>query len=122
MKIRVITALVCATLIPITHAQTPKSPAPTLTTRSTLVLVPALVRNKSGKLVFTLNADNFTLTDNGIPQKLNLEDTTPSLSPSSSSSKSAEPAPASSTNSPPSLLHSRPCSNPSSATSPTKSP
>jgi VWFA-related protein len=76
MKFRVITALVCSILTPITHAQTPTPPEPTLTTRSTLVLVPALVRNKSGNLVFTLNADNFTLTDNGVPQKLKLEDTT----------------------------------------------
>jgi VWFA-related protein len=76
MKLRAIAAFVCATLIPIAPAQTPTPPEPTLTTRSTLVLVPALVRNKSGNLVFTLNADNFTLTDNGIPQKLKLEDTT----------------------------------------------
>ncbi|HXC94066.1 MAG TPA: VWA domain-containing protein [Edaphobacter sp.] len=75
MKIRAAIALVCATLISISHAQTSNQPGPTLTTHSTLVLVPALVRNKSGNLVFTLNADNFTLTDNGITQKLKLEDT-----------------------------------------------
>jgi VWFA-related protein len=74
MKIRVITALVCAILAPIIRAQTPNPSEPTLTTRSTLVLVPALVRDKSGSLVFTLNADNFTLTDNGVLQKLKLEE------------------------------------------------
>src|SRR5665213_1283200 len=41
---------------------------PTITTQSTLVLVPALVHDKSGQLVFNLKVDDFTLTDNGIPQ------------------------------------------------------
>jgi VWFA-related protein len=43
------------------------------TAQSFLVIVPALVRNKSGELVFALNADDFKLTDDGIPQKLTLE-------------------------------------------------
>lgn len=46
----------------------------TITTRSTLVLVPALVRTKSGAMVYTLDAKDFTLTDNGVEQKLNLEE------------------------------------------------
>ena len=50
------------------------SPATTITTRSTLILVPALVKTKSGALVYTLKADDFTLTDNGVAQKLSLED------------------------------------------------
>ena len=50
--------------------------ASTLTTRSTLVLVPALVRNKSRQLIFTLKADDFVLTDDGVPQKLTLEQDT----------------------------------------------
>jgi VWFA-related protein len=48
----------------------------TISTRSTLVLVPALVHNKSGELIFTLKADDFVLTDDGIPQKLHLEEDT----------------------------------------------
>ena len=58
---------------------TPAAPATaTLSTQSTLVLVPALVRDKSkgGQLVFTLNVDDFALTDDGIPQKLHLEQDT----------------------------------------------
>lgn len=47
--------------------------APTISAQSTLVLVPALVHAKSGQLVFNLKADDFTLTDNGVPQKLYLE-------------------------------------------------
>jgi VWFA-related protein len=37
------------------------------------VLVPALVKTKGGELVFELTADDFILTDNGVPQSLRLE-------------------------------------------------
>jgi VWFA-related protein len=49
-------------------------PTTTITARSTLVLVPALVRTKSGAMVYTLPASAFTLTDNGVEQKLNLDE------------------------------------------------
>ena len=74
MMPRTITALVCIALPVLSHAQTPTPAAPTISTRSTLVLVPALVRDKSGQLVYALNADSFTLTDDGVPQKLHLEE------------------------------------------------
>jgi VWFA-related protein len=45
---------------------------PALEVHTNLVLVPALVKTKSGELVFTLTADDFVLTDNGIPQSLQL--------------------------------------------------
>jgi hypothetical protein len=64
---------------PLNSAQsvTPETPqASLLSTRSTLVLAPALVRNKAGDLVFTLAANDFVLTDDGIPQKLTLEQDT----------------------------------------------
>lgn len=67
--------MLCASL----PAQTtpPPSPRPsTLSTSSTLVLVPALVRGKTGDLVYTLTAKDFVLTDDGIPQKLTLEQDT----------------------------------------------
>lgn len=41
--------------------------------RTTVVLVPALVRTKTGELVYTLGADDFKLTDDGVPQTLTLE-------------------------------------------------
>jgi VWFA-related protein len=41
-------------------------------TSSTVVLVPALVKTKSGETVFSLTADDFILTDNGVPQTLQL--------------------------------------------------
>ncbi len=46
----------------------------TLSSKTTVVLVPALVTNKTGDPVFTLKADDFTVTDDGIPQKLHLEE------------------------------------------------
>jgi VWFA-related protein len=58
-------------------AQLPLASAPqtpSLRTQSDLVIVPALVRGADGKLVFTLKADDFRLTDDGIEQKLTLEE------------------------------------------------
>ncbi|MGA7157658.1 MAG: VWA domain-containing protein [Acidobacteriaceae bacterium] len=73
-------------------AQTPAAPTPaqpdvqapadtnpppaTLTMRSNLVVVPALVRTKAGQLVYTLKANDFILTDDGVVQKLRLEQDT----------------------------------------------
>ncbi len=57
----------------------PQKGATPLTVRSNLVLVPALVKGKSGETIFSLTADDFTLTDNGIPQPLQLEADTDSL-------------------------------------------
>lgn len=54
------------------------NPAATISIRSSLVVVPALVKTKSGQLVFTLKADDFTVKDDGVPQKLRLEDDTDS--------------------------------------------
>jgi VWFA-related protein len=84
MKFALILALLLA---PLAFAQTPDTmpappPAPeamnqsSITVNSTLVLVPALVRTKGGELVFTLKADDFLLTDDGIPQRLRLEQDT----------------------------------------------
>jgi VWFA-related protein len=61
------------------HAQnsgqsSPDSQVHTLTTRSNLVLVPALVKDSTGKVVFSLTADDFILTDNGIPQAVRVEE------------------------------------------------
>jgi VWFA-related protein len=52
-------------------AQLPQ--APIFTSETSLVVVPALVRTRNGDLVYTLKADDFVLTDDGVPQKLTLE-------------------------------------------------
>lgn len=50
-----------------------------LTVRTNLVLVPALVKDKAGETVFSLTADDFQLTDDGIAQSLRLEQDTDML-------------------------------------------
>ena len=62
--------LLTATLAPAQDTPT------TITTRSSLVVIPALVRTKSGDLVYTLTAKDFLLTDDGIEQPLTLEEDT----------------------------------------------
>ncbi len=47
--------------------------SPVFTAQTTAVLIPALVRNKAGALVYTLQASDFRLTDDGVPQLLTLE-------------------------------------------------
>ena len=47
---------------------------PTITATSTLVIVPTLVRSQSGELIEALRANDFRLTDNGIEQKVSVED------------------------------------------------
>ncbi len=69
--------------VTVASAQNSEQPAansqiPAITVGSNLVLVPALVKTKSGELVFSLTAGDFILTDNGIPQPLRLEPDTDS--------------------------------------------
>src|SRR5215469_9872279 len=45
----------------------------TLTVRSTLVQVPVLVKTKTGRVVYELTADNFLVTDNGVPQNTTVD-------------------------------------------------
>ena len=59
-----------------TSSGPPSSPGSSITVQSTLVLVPALVKTKSGDVVFTSQAHDFSLTDNGVPQRLRLEQDT----------------------------------------------
>ncbi len=46
---------------------------PSFTTQTTNVLVPALVRDAAGNVVYTLQARDFVLTDDGVPQTLTLQ-------------------------------------------------
>jgi VWFA-related protein len=60
-------------------AQTLTIPMPQgtpLRTQTTVVLVPALVSTGSGEPVFTLAADDFKITDDGVEQKLTLDEDT----------------------------------------------
>ncbi len=59
-------------------AQPVQPSQPPLTVRSTLVMVPVLVTTKAGKVVFELTGDNFLVTDNGVPQRVTLDEGTDS--------------------------------------------
>jgi VWFA-related protein len=63
-------ALLCI-LSSIAWAQQPGTA--TFRTQSNLVLVPTLVEGNSGEPVFGLTAKDFTVTDNGVPQKIRVE-------------------------------------------------
>src|SRR5580692_9977099 len=84
INVRIIVQFVIMLIwIPVALGQTstpPDSPAaspnPVLSARSNLVLVPALVRTKSGELVFTLAAKDFTIKDDGVEEKVTLEENT----------------------------------------------
>jgi VWFA-related protein len=65
----------CAQNAPV-NAPIPAAPVPTISTQSTLVLVPTLVKTKKGDLVFTMTANDFTITDNNVDQKVHLEEDT----------------------------------------------
>ncbi|HEY0701291.1 MAG TPA: VWA domain-containing protein [Candidatus Acidoferrales bacterium] len=73
-----------ATSVTTARAQTAEhSPANTqenvqapLKVQTNFVLVPALVKTKAGEVVFSLRAEDFVLTDNGVPQELRLEQDT----------------------------------------------
>jgi VWFA-related protein len=58
---------------PVADAQSSNVAVPSISVGTNLVLVPALVKTKSGELVFSLSARDFLLTDNGDPQTLQLE-------------------------------------------------
>jgi VWFA-related protein len=77
---RLLPALLLLPLIPgHARAQQDESAAQTtLSVRTNLVLVPALVKTKKGDVVFSLTADDFSLTDDGIPQRLTLDPDTDS--------------------------------------------
>ncbi|HTV13279.1 MAG TPA: VWA domain-containing protein [Acidobacteriaceae bacterium] len=60
--------------VPLVPAQTQQAAPPTFTTQTTLVVVPTLVTTKAGEPVFTLTAKDFAVTDDGIPQKITVDD------------------------------------------------
>lgn len=79
MKVRfqlLCVGVVFAGQIPQTLSQTrslPSAQVPGIRTQTSLVVVPVLVRDKRGKLIFTLKADDFAVKDDGALQKVTLE-------------------------------------------------
>ncbi|MGA2349338.1 MAG: VWA domain-containing protein [Terracidiphilus sp.] len=52
----------------------PHSDAPTLRIRANEVLVPTLVEKRDGGVVYGLKPDDFVLEDNGVPQKIRVQE------------------------------------------------
>lgn len=50
---------------------------PTLRTQSNIVFAPTLVKDKSGKLIFGLQAKDFIIEDNGIEQQVSMDEAEP---------------------------------------------
>jgi hypothetical protein len=61
-----------------TQAQDVSDSTPVLRRGTNLVLVPTLIKTSSGEPVFGLTANDFILTDDGIEQKISLEENTDS--------------------------------------------
>ena len=75
-KATTLAALILVLLSTAAPAQTPDSqnkPGSVFSSQTSVVLIPALVRTKSGAMVYTLKADDFVVTDDGVPQKVTLE-------------------------------------------------
>ncbi len=76
MKFACIFTLLIAVAAVDAYAQQNEPAEPPLTVHTTLVMVPVLVTTKAGKVVFELTADDFTVTDNGVPQHFILDEDT----------------------------------------------
>jgi VWFA-related protein len=79
LKLAFIVALMLSFAFETTSAQSketplPDSQLPTITSRSNLVLVPVLVKSKAARIVFSLTADDFILTDNGVSRAVQIEE------------------------------------------------
>jgi VWFA-related protein len=75
---RLFNLILLLSLASVSTAQERDTVPPSLRARSTLVMVPVFVKTKAGDVVFDLKADDFFLTDNGVPQLLTLEEETDS--------------------------------------------
>lgn len=68
----------CALLAlgPLAQAQQPPAPdaGETLRVTTTNVLLPTLVESAGGQVVYGLTSDGFTVTDNGVPQTIHVDD------------------------------------------------
>ena len=66
--------LALASLLVCAAAPAQSQDEPTFRTQSNVVLVPALVRNKAGDVVYDLKASDFIVEDDGVPQTIHLDE------------------------------------------------
>ena len=76
---RAILATMCALCLVLATGHNPElvaqNPGPQLRSQSSLVLVPTLVTNKYGEIVYGLSAKDFVIEDNGVEQQTRLSET-----------------------------------------------
>jgi VWFA-related protein len=75
-RLRVFASLILvlsAGLIALEEKASAQSQQP-LTSSSTIVLVPVMVKDRSGEAVLSLTAENFSVTDDGVPQKIRVQE------------------------------------------------
>lgn len=75
LTLTLLLSLATATIAQQPPARQP-DPQVKLTVRSNLVMVPVFVTGRDGNVVFGLGTGDFTLTDNGVPQEIRIEDDT----------------------------------------------
>ena len=64
--------------LPVCMAQEkPQQNIPTLRTQSNVVFVPTLVKDKTGKPIFGLQPNDFIIEDNGVEQRVNMDEAEP---------------------------------------------
>ena len=61
----------------VSGAEKTKQNVPMLRTQTNVVLVPALVKDQAGKLVFGLQAKDFIIEDDGVQQQVSMDETEP---------------------------------------------
>lgn len=66
--------MVCL-FLPLMSTVGPAQEQPTFRTQSSVVLVPALVRDKSGNVLYGLKQEDFIVEDDGVPQRVHLDET-----------------------------------------------
>ncbi len=75
MRLRLLLAASLVTLS--LQAQQPEDATPfTLRSKTSVVLVPAQIQTKKGEMIYGLKPEQFVLTDNGVPQKLRVDEDT----------------------------------------------
>lgn len=67
-------AVAMALLLLCVHGSAVSQEEPTFRTQSNVVLVPALVRDKSGEVVYGLQAKDFTIEDDGVSEAVHLDE------------------------------------------------
>ncbi|QHN05138.1 VWA domain-containing protein [Granulicella sp. WH15] len=80
MRAAALLPLILATASLAQTAPPPEQETPfTLRTSSNIVFVPAQVQTKQGEMIYTLKPEQFVLTDNGVPQKIHVDEDVDSL-------------------------------------------